>query len=1261
MSSGAHDSDPERRLDRYVPRVALRHLAQAPDARVLSVDATVVFADISGFTALSERLARLGREGAEALTETIGGSLSTLLAVAYENGGSLLKLGGDALLLLFEDEGHAARACRAAAGMRSTLRDIGRLKTGVGGVTLRVSQGVHSGTFHLFLVGGSHREHMLVGPDASVVVRMEKAADAGEVLISPQTASQLPPACVGAAKGPGLLLSAAPDAPPYVEPGFVRPSAEAVAQTIPTMVRAHVLSGDHPSEHRNVTIAFLQFTQTDELIAREGLDAAADALEELVVDVQRAADHYEVTFLESDVDDGGGKILLTAGAPRVMGDDEERMLLAMRRVLEGGRLLPVRIGVNRGNVFAGEIGPPYRSTYSVMGDAVNLAARVMSKAPVGELYCTAGALDRSPTHFRTLRLEPFAAKGKAELVQAWSVGPPVSARRRQTLAVEFPLVGRTAELADLTRALDAARSGAGAFVEIVGEAGIGKSRLAGELRERAEGMERLSATAEAFTVSTPYAAWRELLRDALGVGWEDTDEVVLSRLESTLRERAPELLPWLPLLVIPLDVDAPVSTPEVDAVAPAFRRSRLHATVIAFLRALLDGPALIACDDAQYLDEASADLFAALAREIATTPWLVVLVRRDEGQFKAPDAEHAMRIAPGPLDLDQTRMLAGAATDATPLNPALLELAVQRSGGNPQFLRDLVRAAAEGDGEELPESLEAAAMARIDRLDPIDRTIIRRASVLGLSFHPRFLVEILGDDVPPPTEQTWQRLEPFFQDDGDGFLRFRRVIMRDAAYNGLPYRTRRRLHESAGLRMELEYGATLDEVGGLLSLHFHRAGDRERTWRYARQAAGRARDNAAFAAAADLYGRALDGARGLDLASHDLATVWEELGEAQARAGEVQRAAAAFSRARRLLPDDPLWGARLMHRTAWVYERVGRTDPAVRWCRRGLRALDGLAGRAAVAERAALTTTLAAARRQQGRAADAERLCREAIVLAEEAGDDLLVARAAFNLDRALVDLGRLADASNSQRALEIYVRAGDAEREAAVLNNLGIYAYWEGRWPEAHELYERAAQASERAGDVWAAAYEDCNIGELLSDQGRLEEAEGRLRAARRTWTGTEDDHGVAFASALLGRLAARAGRHEEARELLGGAVQRFTDLQAPSDAALAAAYLAEAELLAGDAAAALERADVSAGDGSASRALLLRVRGCALRDIGRAEDGAQALEAALAEARDQDDRYETAVTLNALLAMGRGGEPAREERDRLLAALDIVALPGA
>src|SRR4051812_31614455 len=168
-----------RRLDAYVPRIVLRLLLETPGARFRALDATMLFADISGFTRLSERLARSGREGAEELAETIGGCLSSLLAVAHQNGGELLKIGGDALLLLFKAEGHADRACRAAVDMRRRLRDVGRLPTSAGNVTLRMSQGVHSGEFHLFLVGESHRELLLAGPAPTAGVGGGKAAGGG--------------------------------------------------------------------------------------------------------------------------------------------------------------------------------------------------------------------------------------------------------------------------------------------------------------------------------------------------------------------------------------------------------------------------------------------------------------------------------------------------------------------------------------------------------------------------------------------------------------------------------------------------------------------------------------------------------------------------------------------------------------------------------------------------------------------------------------------------------------------------------------------------------------------------------------------------------------------------------------------------------------------------------------------------------------------------------------------------------------------------
>ena len=172
----------------FLPRVVQDWLADEPEQLWREVEATVVFVDVSGFTRLSERLARLGRVGAEQLTDVIGSCFADLLEVVYAEGGGLLKFGGDALLLLFTGAGHAERGCRAAIGMRSRLRDVGRVDTAGGRVRLRMSVGVNSGRFLLCLVGASHREFVITGPAATETVLMEGTADAGEIVVSHATA-----------------------------------------------------------------------------------------------------------------------------------------------------------------------------------------------------------------------------------------------------------------------------------------------------------------------------------------------------------------------------------------------------------------------------------------------------------------------------------------------------------------------------------------------------------------------------------------------------------------------------------------------------------------------------------------------------------------------------------------------------------------------------------------------------------------------------------------------------------------------------------------------------------------------------------------------------------------------------------------------------------------------------------------------------------------------------------------------------------------
>jgi tetratricopeptide (TPR) repeat protein len=250
--------------------------------------------------------------------------------------------------------------------------------------------------------------------------------------------------------------------------------------------------------------------------------------------------------------------------------------------------------------------------------------------------------------------------------------------------------------------------------------------------------------------------------------------------------------------------------------------------------------------------------------------------------------------------------------------------------------------------------------------------------------------------------------------------------------------------------------------------------------------------------------------------------------------------------------------------------------------------------------------------------------------------------------------------------ALEIFKRLGAADRESAVLNNMGGFAYRAGRWDEAVDLYQRGAEASTRAGDVNYGAFADCNVGEVRSDQGRLQEAEPLLRRALQVWRGTADEHGVAFATALLGRLLLRDGRTERGIEHLHDARRRFRALHVQIDGALVEGLLAEAALWAGRPEEAHKRASSLWGrlpDDARLDPMLHHVAGVALAQLGEIRAAEEELNEAVAAARACELPFELALALDALEQLSHLGARTsprrRRERDALLTRLAIVRLP--
>jgi class 3 adenylate cyclase/tetratricopeptide (TPR) repeat protein len=1261
------------RVNLYVPRILQQHLVDHPETRGWTVEGTAAFVDISGFTKLSEQLAKKGKEGAEQITEIIGRSFESILQVAYDRGGSLLKFGGDALLLWFEGDSHVERACHATLMMRAVLDDVGRIKLPDAEVTLQMSQGVHAGEYHFFAVGASHTELLPTGPGWSCLVAMEQTASAGEILLSTETAERLPPECLGEAKGPGRFLATAPGEVPTL-PLVPRPhmSIDRLAHCLPLAVRGYVLAGAGASEHRPVTVAFLRYEGIDALIAEKGIDAATAALHQLVHVVEAATEAQDVALLASDLDANGGKLILTAGAPKVTGDDEERMLLAVRRILDAELPLPVRIGINRGAVFAGDIGPAYRRTFTVMGDPVNLAARVMAKAEPGHAYVTESVLERSNTLFETVAIEPFAVKGKTEPIHAWSLGKAKGSRTRPVTLQKLALTGRNNELGVIRKILGGMRSGAGHLIEISGQPGVGKTRLLEATRDASVGFKKFHNTCEAYTSSTPYAVWRDLLREVLEIARDATDADVEARLRAVVAEKAPDLEAWIPLVATTygLRVD---STPEVDLLAEENRRAKLHEAVERFLGATVPGPTFVEIENAHHMDEASAELLKFLVGTLPTHRWLFGVARRPgPAGFVAPESASVTRIELKPIAAADALRMAELATKESPLPAHVLEVVAQRSGGNPQFLRDLLRFAIQSGGiVGLPDSAEAAALARIDALSPEDRAVVRRTSVFGLSFHPRMLAWFnQEDDPPPPDDGTWARLSDIFDEDGEGYLRFRQSLLRDTAYEGLPFKVRRRLHMVVAAHVEEEADHP-DEVAGILSLHYGAAGEYEPAWRYGTLAAKGAEAAYAFVEAANLYARALDAGSKLEgVTQRDRGRVQEALADAWFQAAEFRKSLDAYTAAQGLVAGERLLEASILLKLSRVEEKLGQLAEALRWVDRAREALAGAQGIEAARLNAKASAWYATILQAQGNTPEALKWAEQAARQGEELDDPQVIGDAYMVLGWAHSALGKDGSEALLLKSLEAHQRAGNRVHCAIILMNLGSACYWDGRFDDAMSYYQRARDEAQKVGKSITVAMASLGIAEILSDRGEFDEAETTFQQTVSVWKSSEYHYFLGYTMWMMGRLSLRAGKIDEALSRLAEARTLLKEAGADHDVLDVDARLAECHLFKNDPDAALALADALLAKEDTSGTIaritpqLNRVRGYAMLMQADPFGARETFEAGLAIARERNEQFEVVLALNALIELDHleGVEPAQElvdEQRAAMAKLKIRALP--
>ena len=1245
----------------YVPDLVRRwSIDQPPYQRV---EGSLVSADISGFTALSERLAAHGREGAEELTVLLNQCFGGMIEIIDRYGGDVLKFGGDALLVLFEGPEHTARASAACFEMRTLIER--RWSTAlVKRIELGISQGIHSGTFDLHLVDPGHRELLVVGSGMSATVNCEGAAERGQVLLSHAAAALLHPEFLGIETPEGRALDRAPGVRVH------RPDAEAgddlpVDPFVPDWLIEQTAAG-RVAEHRTVTVGFVFFGGIDALMESEGPAAVQDRLQALASAVREATATHEVYWLASDVYAGGGKIILTAGAPRSTGQDEDAAVRAARELLEVDVGLPIRVGLNRGPVFMGDLGSDRRRTFTVMGDAVNLAARLMQKSAPGQLVASAAVLDLVPTPFHLDALEPFLVKGKTEPIHASLVGPQLAdTDLPDTTESEIPFVGRLEQLRRLRESLLQARAGRGGVVDVVGEPGIGKSRLVAEVLGDGEDLTVLRSKGGLYSKRSPYYAASMLLRQAADIDRSAGPAVAGRLLRSWIVEGAPDLEPWIPLLAIAFGAEAAM-TPEVEQIDPANRSSKLREVVVDLLTEALPGPVALVIDDAHRLDEASEELFAAVARRIESRPWLLIALRwRDHATF-VDQLNNAVTVDVGPLSGDEVRAIAEAMIEHDDRHDIDdVDDLVDRGVTNPLFLLELVRAGI-GRGAATPDSIESLVTARIDTLSVPDRLLLREAAVLGSAIDLTVLAEAM-DDPALRNANRWESLAGFLARDSPTLLRFQQGLYREVAYQGLSFRRRRQIHADVGRILERRAGEDWETSSELLSLHFHEAQDWVRSWRYSVIAGDSARRKYAHAEAAEFYGRALETPARHHPQPQAVAAVAESMADALEMNGQFDRAGQVLSLARRIHDTAPA-GVRLMRKAGVICERQGKYSQALRWYGRGLNTLDQLDAPAARRAEGELALAYAGVRYRQGRMRDLIDWARRAETIAREIDDSKMLAHSSYLLLIGYGVLKRPEVAHYRELPLQLFEQLGDLVGQANVLNNLGADAFYESRWTEALDFYQRSRRARDAAGDLIGGATASLNIGEILSDQGHLDEAEALLNEALRSFRRAGYEVGIAVATSYSGRLQARRGDYEAAKAMFEDAIARFEAIGASHFVLETRAFEAEYKVLAGDAD---EVLDIVGPLLEAAReiedplleTILQRTRAWAHLIKGDYEAAEPLAHQCLELSHAVDSLYEEALSLIMLGqvydATGRDRTPHHARAREILTDLGVVSLP--
>jgi predicted ATPase/class 3 adenylate cyclase len=1124
-------------LHAYIPfdrRQALANGLALPDR----MQGAALFADISGFTPLTEALAReLGpQRGAEELTLHLNRVYDALITELDRYGGSVINFSGDAITCWFNQVAEMPLDLpvkRAVASALAMQEAIGRLASIVipngGTVSLAMKAAVATGTTRRFQVGDPQIQLVdtLAGSILDQLASAEHLADKGEVLADMETVKRLGEQLQVSEwreDGTGTQFCVVKGLASEVEPAPWPPLPEGAIREelsrpwlLPAVYeRLRKGQGEFVAELRPNVALFLMFTGID----YDDDEQAGAKLDSFVVHVQRTLARYEASLIQLTIGDKGSYLSAAFGAPLAHEDDPLRALTAALdlRVPPFETIRDIQIGISRGRMRTGAYGSATCRTYGMMGDDVNLSARLMQAATPGQILVNKTVCQGISEGFVWEVLEPIHVKGKTEPISVYGLlGKKEQATvRLQAPRYALPMVGRQEELASIEQLLEESLKGRGQLVGITGEAGLGKTRLVAEAIQLANErqMTGYGGECQSYGKNISYLVWQSIWRSFFNLDTKDQLDEQIAGLEKELARIDPGLVPRLPLLGAVLNLPIPDNelTRAFDA---KLRKSSLESLLVDCLRARArEQPLLIVLEDTQWLDPLSIDLLQVVGRTIANLPVLLVLAYRppqvpQEPALPVSQLANFTELALAEFTDEEAKwliqlklgQLTGSRSEAS---PELVQRLIERAEGNPFYIEELLNYLHDRDQDpndsqaleelDLPTSLHSLILSRIDQLTESQKITLKVASVIGRLFRAAMLwgtYPQLGDEHSVIRDlDTMSKMELVALETPEPELTylFKHIVTQEVAYESLPFSTRAMLHEQIGQYIERAYARSLDQYVDLLAYHFYRSTDEAKKREYLLKGGEAAQRNYANSAAIDYYQRLLP-----------------------------------------LVPEKEQ--IPILLKLGKVLELVGEWAEAGRLYQQILETSNKMGDREALAWGQAAQGELFS---KQGLYSESSAWLNDARVTFEELGDQEGVAQTLHSAGSLAARQGDFEPARVLyEQSLEIRRKLGDKRNIGHLLNNLGILARFRGDYKMSRSLHEEGLAIRREVGDKWSIANSLNNIGNLALDEDNLSEARERLEEALDLLRQVGDRWNTGNALNNLGNVARAQGDYDFARSL--------------------------------------------------------------------------------------------------------------------------------